>query len=201
MPTLTDKLELAKKLGLKQQERIADAQIRQKEIQSIINTEQLREVTIKSLHTLFGTNPINKKITKHFNIITNIHIVCGSICLLFCISCFTILPLNFDQAATFITFSALITIFFIGGIFVRKENGPKLILLSFEKIKDYTDDIPMGGLLKLEEVNTKIQFDDIFIVKPEIKITNDPAIVGKIGFKHYLIYAWDMDKDIDNLDL
>lgn len=200
MPTLTEKLQLSQELGLKNIAEIASSQIQQKKVADLLGTELLREVKLSDLHKIFGTDKINKKLLKNHRIIAACLGIVGVVSSAAAIWGFMHIH-TATSAPGIAVISTIAAAVFLVGPLAMFCSHPDYIEFYYTKIDHYSDDIPYGALLKLKEVTGKVTFDNIYVIRPAKARLSDPALVGEIRNKKYLIYAWDMDKDIENLAL
>ena len=203
MTTAQEKLALAKSLGLDIQVKKTKNLIKRNVVEKIMDGETSRKVSEKDLEDLLGVTSHNAKIDR-------IDFIAGTITTIFFVlqaAFYTVMSVTHKEPMWILGIFGLI--FLTGGVHflssyilekVQKLPYTERVHLHYSNLKETQVELPYGALLKIKEVTDKNLFESIRVCYPEkIHKVLDPAIVGVIEEDLYLIYAWDMNKDIEKL--
>jgi hypothetical protein len=145
------------------------------------------------MHEMLGVNRANR------------HKVCLSIIIfIILLSTFVLLHHNFpEDHQSFLQFASLAITFIgiiISGICIFGYALDGAYTVGFENIADTRIEIPYGAMLRLKEAKESNKFISFCIASPTKIRLRDPLLLGQIRTgDYYLIFAWDMDKDMDRL--
>lgn len=206
MVHVEEKLQLAKDLGLNIQITYVENVIKTKEIQKVIDGEVCRKINNKDLEDLFGITEHNKRYHRSMlisglitgTIIASVFVIT---IIMACLAKTKDTSLLWSMPNVFWVFAGP-ALYFLLNLFIAKKMK---ITINEELNLRWTDivqsdiEIPYGALLKIKELQEKKLCTSYRVYTPGIHQLSDPAIVGVIGDDLYLIYAWDMDKDIEKL--